>query len=271
MKPRSTQLLIPTLKLFTYADPGGGKTTFFATAMDDPRTSPALWLDCGGNPESIRRRNPVPDMIEIETTTDLNPIYEYLKGGQRPEHSFAKTLFGAGPNDFGFTQKTYKTVVFDGVTEYQRVAFDEITGNASKRLGDKLNPPDQRMFGQALSRLTMVARYMFGLPGISVLISALERQDKDETTGALSFSPNLWGQARSEVPAYSLLTARLIRQSKLKPSERDKAENKNAYTIAYFDQTGSFLAKDQYGGLPSTMPDPTIPKVMDAAYGQVTA
>jgi len=259
-KPNVSQ----TLKMFAYGDPGAGKTTMLATVQDDPRTSPALWLNCGGNPESIRNKPNLPTMLVLEKTKDLNTLYDFFKKAQDPAHPFVtKTLAGLG---IPFVDP-FKSLVIDGSTELQRVRLNEIVGNENKQPGDDLAPTQIQHWGQVLQTMTMVARLLYGFEDLTVLISALERQEQDQLTGIMSYGPALWGQARSEVPAYSLLTTRLVRRSKLSSSEK-KEMGEDAYSVAYFDQVGRFLAKDQYGSLPKAMPNPSIPAIMEAIYGK---
>ena len=250
-----------TIKAFIYGDPGSGKTTFAATLCDDPRTSPVFWINCGGNPDTLNGRKESPFVTTLEATKELNPVYDWFASGQPIVEKHALwTALGVDTPPVPF-----KSIVIDGLTEYQRVAMDEITGNKGKGPGDALKQPEIQHWGQALNRLTLVARLFFGL-NITTFLTALERVEKDELTGSLSYGPGLWGQARAEVPGYSLLTVRMARQSKMDPKTRMEA--RDAYSVAYIDQLGKWLAKEQYGGkLPKYVENPTAKFFMDAIYG----
>ena len=274
LKRWSPETAARTLKLFCYGDPGAGKTTFCATAVDDPRTSPALWINCGGNPESLYTRKTLPDILSIEATKDVTPIYDWIAGGQNLGHPFVKTLndLGIDPAKMG---TPYKSLVLDGITEYQRICIDEITGNISKKPGEKLATVSG--FGpwqDALQLLTKLARLFYGLPNISTFITGLETQKTDAQTGFIMYDVMLWGQGRGEVPAYSLLTMRMTRQSKMDITTKT-AVNKGGekpYSVGYIDQVGKFIAKEQYGGnLAPYYSEPTVTMLMDAIYGKVAA
>lgn len=253
------------LKGFYYGDPGSGKTTFLATAQDEPRTSPVFWIDCGGNPESIRNRAHLPPvMVTLEKTKDLNDIYDWFAGGQKPEHRLVKTLVDVG---LTLPSERFKTIVFDGYTEFQRLRMDEVLGNVGKKAVDDLNKAQIQHWGEVLSTMTYVSRLFFGLSDVGVLISALERQEQDQLSGTFSYSPALWGQSRSAVPTYSLMIGRVVRRSKMGSQEK-KDVGDDTYSVVYFDQVGRFLAKDQYGSLPKYLANPTITAVMDAVYGK---
>lgn len=268
MRAYNPQIAVPTLKAFVFGDTSTGKTNLLATAMDDVRTSPMLMLTCMGNPESIRRRVTLPFIGELEATSDLNPVYEYLVNGQLETHPFAGKLkeMGWDPQEHG----PFKAIALDSATEYQRIALDEMTGNRSKRIGDDLKAPDRQMWGQALARLTRVARLLYGLPNMSVFITALEKRELEEATGAYSMRPGLWGQADGEVPSYSLLTMRLTKVSSI-PVVATRKQLEGTYNIGYIDQQAQVLGGEKYGGLPKEIPGPTIPKIMDYIYGPVTA
>jgi hypothetical protein len=256
-----------TIKLFAYGDPGSGKTTLCASALDDPRTSPVLWFNAQGNPHSIRKRPVQPTMFTIEKPSDIDDPYDWLAAGQPAKHSFVTSAEKLGVT----LTPPYKTVILDTATEYQRICMDAIMGWDKKGLGELLAAPEFKQWGQVLGQLTKMARYFYALP-LSVVITAQERPDKDERTGTFVYSPGLWGQGRSEVPSYSLLTMRLVRKSKMLSGEKNikTAEGDDAYSVGYIDQVGSFLAKDQYGDLPKVLPEPTIPAIMKILYGKPT-
>jgi len=263
--------LLTFLKMFLYGDPGSGKTTVLGTALDDPRTTPLLWLNCGGNPESIRRRTNLPPILTIEATKDLGPVYSWLAKGQPLEHPFLVDnklvdWFMGLPRVEGAVGGPVKCIVFDGWTEYQRIAVDEVAGNVKKFPGDTMNSIEIRHWGQALARLTKDVRLLYGLPNLHTLFTCLEKQEQDQFTGQMSWGPSLWGQAKNEVPAYSLLTARMVRRSKMPATDRKEFAS-DAYSVLFVDQVGRFLAKDQYGGLPTHFEKPTITGILDAIGG----
>lgn len=266
MKKYDPQIAVPTLKAFFYGDPGSGKTTLISSAMFDARTAPLLMLTCAGNPESIRRQTPLPTIVELEATKDLNVVYDWLLKGQPAEHAFVRDVLGTAPD------KPFRSIALDTITEYQRIAMDEITGNVGRKLGDDLKFAERRDWGQALARITQVARWLFRL-NMSVFITAQERREVEEATGTMSYEPSLWGGAAREVPGYSLLTMRLVRRANMSMADRKdmtpevKKQSEAARTTAFIDQMGRFLAKEQYGGLPPVMTEPTVAKLMTAIYG----
>jgi len=261
------------LKWFCYGDPGAGKTTLFGTACDDARTSPVLWLDCGGNPESIRNRPNLPTFVVIEEVADLSPIYAWLKAGQPMEvpskdgTSMRKPVFVKKCEELGIPLTApYKTVVLDGYTELQRIAVNEIVGNVGKLPGDDLAKVELQQWGDALNRIVYVTQLFTKLP-MHVLTTCLEDDKTDSKAQTIRTVPWLWGQAKEEVPGYNLLVTRMIRYVEL-PQQSKKLFDGDVYSVVFIDQLGNFMAKEQYGKLPKYMAVPTVTKFLDAIYPQ---
>ena len=270
MKPYNPLTAAKTVKAFIFGDPGAGKTTFLGTAMYDARTSPLLLIDCGGNPESLRRNARHPYVIAIETSKELGAIYSWLAAGQpREKHPFLELL---KKNNFPpLPEEKFKSVAIDVITEVQRIVVDEITGNDSKMPGDSFKSAETRDWGTALTQVTKAARLFFKLD-LTVFIICWEKAK--ENNGITRIVPSLWGQAQNEVPGYSLLTMRFVREAKLgfkEKKEVTKEEIAQAHTFAYCDQISDLLVKEQYGGLPPVIADPTVTKLLNYIYGEETS
>jgi len=270
------------LREFIYGESGAGKSTHLATACLDERTRPMLWLDIGGNPESIRvPEEHFPTIVSLEKVADLNDVYDWLLTGQpifarnrdgkpttkmHPFVTWMKDTHTRMPEVKLVEDETnpplFKSLAFDGATEFQRLAIMEITGNREKRPGDPLQATEIQHWGQALNRVVHVVRLLYQLP-MHVMLTALEDDRKDETTGAIRSVPWLWGQAREEVPAYSLLTMRLVRKADI-PIASERAKYPKAYSIGFADMVGPFVAKEQYHMTKKIFEDPTITAILDA-------
>jgi len=250
----------PYLKALFYGQAGSTKTRTMGTAAFDERTAPVLWLDMGGNPFSIRDYEKKPDILALESLEELNPIYEWLVAGQ-PDSKVVEELELSPP---------YKTIVIDGVTEVQRRAFARATGAAQDKPGDEVPSSTRQHFGRVLGYMVNFARLFYSLD-MHVMISSLEREDKDEMTGAISYKPLLWGQSSGEVAGYAFLVARLLHRTRVEKKILRAAEDTitaDSTSVALFQPSGKYIAKDQYGKLPPFMADPTIPRIMDLIYGE---
>ena len=249
-------------KILFYGDPGSGKTTLLGTIMDDPRTSPCLWLDCGGNPESIRLNEKLPTILQIEKPEDLNGPYEWLRKGQPDNHPFVTLCERLGV----VLTPPYKSVVsVDCLTELQRMYIKQFSGNAEKQPGDAYEAVKIQEWGTTLmAMINMISMYK-NLP-MHVFATCHEDDKKNSDGAVVATTVWLWGQGRIEVPAYMLAQIRLVRTNEL-PSERAKKAVElvpDAMNIAYFDKLGPFDVKQQYVKKRlGWMPAPTITKVLD--------
>lgn len=250
----------PYLKGLFYGIPGSGKTRFAMSAAFDPRMGKVLALDAGGNPHSISDYAVHPDIIELDSLGDIDPIYNWLLAGQPANSDLVKRLELEPP---------YQTLILDGVTDVQRLAFGEATGN--KKLGPGTLPTkiERSHFGSVLAQMTTLAYRFFKLP-MHVIVTALEREDKDEVTGSISYRPLLLGQSSTEVAGYAYIVSRLVRRAridkKILTAIEDLPKDNDDVNVAFFRSAGKFIAKAQYGVKLDLMVDPTVSKLMDAIY-----
>lgn len=248
------------LKILLYGQPGSGKTRTAATANLDPRTGPVLHVDCAGNPVSIRDYSPLPDILRVDKMSDLNLIYDFLQKGQKPEHTIVKE-YGLKP--------PYKTLVFDGVTELQRYSFAAVTGQATRGPGDIPTAYQRQHFGSVLSQMTNFARLFFSLP-MHVIITALEKEERDEGTGSFYYRPLLLGQSAGEIAGYAFIVARMVHRARLDVRtlrEMGDAINAPTAVVALFQPAGRYYAKDQTGALPPYIIGPTVGEVYNRVFG----
>jgi hypothetical protein len=250
-------------KIMFYGDPGTGKTTLLGTGMEDPRTTPMLWLDCGGNPESIRHNAHLPTILHIDRIDDLNAPHDWLLKGQPDKHPFVTMCEKL---EVQLTPPYKSIVAVDCMTELQRMYIKKFSGNADKHPGDELAAVELREWGTTLMALiNMISQYK-QLP-MHVFTTCHEDERRDKSGAYLRSTVWLWGQGRVEVPAYMLAQIRLVRTNEIPADMRTKLAERgqsDAINIAYFDQLGPFDAKQQYVAKRlGWMPAPTLSKVLD--------
>lgn len=248
----------PYLRLLLYGKPGSTKTRTASTAALDERTAPALMLEAAGNPISIRDYPQKPDIIRIDQLKDLNAPYDWIRRGQPEGHSLVKK-FDLNP--------PYKTLIVDQLTDVQRMSFSEVSGNKELDPGSHPQRVQRQHFGAVLGQMVNFAKLYYSLP-LHVIMTALEKTTVNEMTGAVSYSPLLWGQSDTEVPGYAYVVARLVHRTLVKARTLKMMEDATSDTVsvAFFVPSGTFLAKDQYGALGIAMADPTVPKMVDLIY-----
>ncbi len=244
-------------KLFIYGNPGAGKTTFLATAASDPRTAPVLWLDAGGNPESIRRNEKLPSILQLESIKDFNIVYDWLKKGQPQEHQLATELelHNLLPDE------PFKMLVIDGFTEVQRIMMNEILGTHTKPPGASLGQMEIQQWGEVLRRMVHIVSLFYKLP-LHVAVTSLESVHYESMTSRPVFGPMFQGQSRTEVPSFALAVGRMMRIQNIPNTNRLK-EWSNVHSVLFFDEVGKFRAKEQYGNFPKILPDPKMSQLLD--------
>lgn len=231
----------------------------------DPRTSPALMLIAAGNPVSIRNYPKLPTMLEMEELADFNDPYNWILAGQPLNHPFALK--------FGL-KNPYKSIILDGLTETQRMSFAVVAGYKNVGPGSIPAGIERQHFGRVLAQMTRLADLYFQLP-IHVIMTSLERDQKDEATGVISYGPLLWGQSSGEVAGYAHIVGRLVHRARLdnKITKEiadakqlgivEDAIGQDTTSVALFRPSGKYAAKWQDGlGVPF-MVDPTITKILD--------
>lgn len=246
------------LRVLFYGKPGSTKTRTGASATLDERTSPLLILNASGNPLSIREYDPQPDIIDIEELKDVNAPYDWIRGGQKENHRFCQEFELSPP---------YKTLMVDQLTDLQRMSFAHVTGSKGIGPGDYPQRVQRQHFGSVLSQMVNFSKLYYSLP-INVIMTALEKTTVNEMTGAVTYSPLLWGQSDVEVPGYAYVVARLVHRSQVRKNVLKVVEDADSSTVsvAFFVPGGTYYAKDQYGALGMFMADPTISKMVDLIY-----
>lgn len=244
------------LRVLFYGRSGSTKTRTVYSAVKDARTHPTLGLNLAGQPASIRDYRPRPDIIDIEKLTDLNLFYSWLLGGQVADSQLVRKFDLHPP---------YKCLVIDGLTEIQRHVANDVTGNASKGPGDRRVRLEIQHHGDILAQMCAIANMFYSLP-MHVLMTALEREDKDESTGGFLYRVLLTGQSAGQVPSYAEAVGWLRHAEKLPKADRTRLSAHlpvDATSVCYFRPSTRYDAKDQYGAFGDVMIDPTITKLLD--------
>jgi hypothetical protein len=260
----------PYLKLLLYGMPGSTKTRTAATAAWDERTSPVLHFDIGGNTRSVEDYERQPDRVLLDTPKEFNVFYNWLRRGQDKNDRLV--------SDFEL-RPPYKTLIFDGVTGFQRGIFATVTGQPLVDPGDIPVKLERQHYGQVLRVLTNFAAAVYKLP-LHVIVTALERSlliGTIDTGGYYYAGPLLLGQSSTEVAGEAYAVARMMHIERLTATDRkdiQRANNAKAkaegladvpdlISVADFRTTQFQFGKDQSLINVPRMVNPTVTKMLD--------
>lgn len=225
--------------MLVYGQPGTGKSTFAISAADVYNT---LVLNLAGNPQATRRNKYKKQLtvLDIESSSDFNSVYDFLRTGAKVDSQFAKT--------YGITE-TVQCVVVDQLTDLQRLSFAMALGETNRKPGDMGVQPERQHFGKALNFMVNFARLWFQLPQ-HVILCSQERSQTDAATGNVTYGVGLVGQSADEVASYAMLVGRTVSRGML-PTREVKIIEDNTHEVAthvmLLQGTGKYYAKDQYG------------------------
>jgi hypothetical protein len=243
-----------------YGSPGSGKTFLAGSAAADPRLSPVLHIDIGGNTASLAMEPDVPDIIGLEGLDDLQTIWAWLRAKMPATSPLVR--------DLGL-RTDYKTIILDGVTEIYNLSMARSSGSET----DWVRYPSQferQHYNPPLHHLTNVARAFLEHLSVrhNVIVTALEdtRTENDITR----YMPMLAGKAGQAVTGYAYNVGRVVSaRSTLVSAQVNQIAKKqgtnpaDAQSIVFFQPIGKFDAKDQHKTGIVAMLDPTMTKIID--------
>ncbi len=164
------------MKALVFSPLGHGKTRLCGTAQEDPRSSPALFLDFEGGEQTLAGLDI--DMVSIRTRSDFNDVYEELLHGKTK----------------------YKSVCIDSVTEVEFSDLMEIMAEAkSRRQPKEWDLVEMGDYGKSHVRLQRLVRQFRDLP-YHVIMTAGAQDVKEPRVGMVK-KPSLTGKMADQIPA----------------------------------------------------------------------
>lgn len=250
----------PDIKAILYGEPGSTKTTTACSAALDDRMWPVLLANCVGNPVSVRNQSRLPYLVHINEIDDVKILWDWIHNGCDAKHDIPKV----------YEEKTgrkmelpIKTVILDQLTGIQNMFMRKHLGNENK--AKNLTKAQFDDWAAVLQFMDAISFNFFEvMPGVNVIMTALERIEVDKIADEISRGVGLQGQSQQVVPSYAPLVARLMRNAKIRQATKKELKLSDAaYSTAFFDIMGKFGAKDQYKLGISYMESPTMTKILD--------
>lgn len=217
----------PNLNLGVYGDSGVGKTVFVCSVnqIKDPAIRklwlPALLLDSEHGTWSVRDRSNLQRTGKVGYH-DLGKLSRWIRSGKSP----------------------YKTVIFDSVTDIQRVLLKEIVDDRM-RIKPESDPDtvEREDWGKLGTRLRKVIRTFRDLE-VNMIVTALAREYEDDeapsrTTLALA------GQMRAELPAFlDVVCYMQVESRRVKGKRRQRRVLRPQPTTRYVAKDRSWVLGD---------------------------
>ena len=239
------------LRAMVYGPPGAGKTVLGATLP-----KPVLFLDCDDGLLAIRslgRKDEKAERLRQAlglTLEDVAQIYH------QPIRSLADTfaIVQQLHREFAVDPNRYGGIVFDNLTEYQRVLMGDRTSgkqesSSSSPLGGQ---PASRMpqiqdWGVILIQLQGIIRSLKRLPCHLLLVA---HESNRQVQGADIYGPALSGKLYEEIPGYVDCMFRYVfaQQEQADPNNPGKTVVREARRLRCTPSIGQ-LAKDRSGTL----------------------
>lgn len=184
-------------RLLVYGRNKKGKTRFCATAPNV--------LICDPEDGTVEEKKLNPDVWHISQWSDLDEVYQFLKGG------------GVSPT----TGKPYDWVALDGMTKMLSMAIDFVSKQQAERdLSRQPGQVDQRTYGQANRMVEALLHNFHSLRKIGLIFTAQERvvevenmedlgEDDDASPASYQYVPDLTKGARAPLNQVVDLIARI--------------------------------------------------------------
>lgn len=215
------------LKMLIYGDPGVGKTTLAATALNHPAMAEVLVLNIEGGIMSVVEANEVglastPMVKDISTLAELEQVFWYLRTEQ---HSF-------------------RTLVIDSYSELTKLSLDaivarEIETNA-KRRHTNIDEVWLDDYGTMTKQMRRITRQIRDLPMHVILTChAAASQDKDKNE---QIGPSLTAKLRESVIGYMDVVAYMYTRVE------EDGETKKIVRGVLTQPFGKWIAKDRSPG-----------------------
>lgn len=230
----------PNINMLIFGPYGIGKTLLAGSSDAVPEMRKVLHIDIEGGTLTLRHTFPNVETVRVTDWPQLNSVYNELRAG---------------------LHKEFRTIIVDSLTEAQAFNLDKIlitelqeqieAGEELKRDEDIAN---MRQWQKNQSQIKKFIRAYRDLP-VSVIFTALEKDDKDKTTGRVRTLPDLPGKLARQVPAMFDEVFYYF------PYKQEADGETKEIRVLQSQGTARVAAKDRSGKMPALMPNPDMKKI----------
>jgi len=171
---------IKWLNFLIYGEPGVGKTKLIGSAQLHELTKPLLLLDIEGGTVTLRKQKDI-DVVQVRSIDQIVEVHNDLR-----------------VNNNGH----YKSVAIDSLSELADLDMRDVMREMLQRQpGRDPDVADKREWGIVRTHMRKIVRAYKDLE-MNTFMTALSMKEKDDTTGALTYYPQLAGKLRTEIPGF---------------------------------------------------------------------
>lgn len=246
-------------KAMYYGQPGAGKTWLSASAQGV--IGNCLMISCAGNPISLRKQEQLPDIIEATQLADFNAIYDFFQKKQPKDHPLLTAA-----NSLGIElHPPYDGLIVDGLTEVQRQVFHVVLPGTDAPPGTAIPTLERQHFNKILGTMLNWANKFIHLD-VHVILTSLEAEKQDGTSGSMFYRPLIWGQAEGETSGYVYQVVRLVPIEQMDVAlvkNIPELKDPSARCVAMFRANSRQYAKDQYNTGLTYLVNPTMKTIWE--------
>lgn len=198
-----------------YGDPGVGKTKLGSTAQDSEEFAPLLIIDTEGGLATIAEREDI-ETTEAKSVAKMNEIFKELT------------------EDFKYETPSFRTVMLDSITEFQKVDLSDVMRDAvAKNAREDKDVASQRSWGITINHMRTLVRGFRDLP-CHCIFTALAKSEQDSDNTIIT-SPSLPGKLAGEIPGFLDVMGYMYvdmnkgkgeRRLQVQPTRRTKAKDR---------------------------------------------
>lgn len=234
---------LDSLKFLVHGPPGVGKTYLCGSAADSDDMKPVLFIDTEGGTLTIRGKDV--RVVRVRGYQEMTKLIVWLR---------------KNPGRF-------KTIVFDSLTEFQKVVMQEIIRQEVQAATRPRDPevPEQRDWQKSHERIRKVVRALRDLPDTHIIFTTLTREVKDEASGFITYKPALPGQLADEIAGFIDVVG-YLHIERIRETKNGKTVRRLERRIQFQPGKDRIVVKDRSDNLGYHITSPTLPAMMEAIH-----